>query len=176
MARKQYVDPDLELDQTRWLESPQGPSESLADPEGTWSLPEPPPRRVRRSSARPTAGVSSAHALANYFTVSCPPMSWSGGLEIGNYSMLVGIFADLKRSGLTADQCRALTDFYFRSLDGRRVRVPYIRDFRHNAFTLWARMRDAGLTTTAADYQDLLTPYQTPQAEQDAYAASWENV
>ncbi|MEV6310006.1 hypothetical protein AB0M10_15575 [Streptomyces sp. NPDC051840] len=175
MPRKSIHDPDSDLDATaiaqRMLHSDQEPP---AAPSRSWTPPEPGRRRVRRSRGH-HYGPDSLPGLADYFTHSCPPMSWAGGLEIGNRQALVAVFSELRRdAGLSPADCRALVDLYVSRLAGRAPRKAYVWDFKWQRYQLLAALRDTGVTVTCEDYA---TWQATDQADDAAaFTTSWEST
>ncbi|MGW3860283.1 hypothetical protein ACWEDZ_02195 [Streptomyces sp. NPDC005047] len=176
MARRP-IDPDSDLDATAYVQKLlQGPSDDAPAPRTSWTPPEPAPRRVRRSQAR-SYGPDSLPGLADYFTHACPPLSWAGGLEIGNRQALVQVFSELRReAGLTPDDCRALVDLYITRLGDRRPQRPYVWDFKWQRFQLLTHLRDTGVTVTDADYATWQKTASTDQTEDDAFTSSWETA
>lgn len=175
MARRQ-IDPDSEFDTTACARKLlQDTPEPPAAPQTSWTPPKPAPRRQRRSSTR-TYGPDSVAGLADYFTRSCPPLSWAGGLEIGNRQALMTVFSELRHGvGLTPDNCRALVDLYITRLGDRRPKRPYIWDFKWQRYQLLSALRDTGAMRTDADYESWNQTTRTDQAEDAAFIASWEN-
>lgn len=176
MARKSIHDPDAELDATAIVRNMlQGRQEPSAAPRTAWTPPEPSQRRARRSRGR-QYGPDSLPGLADYFTSSCPPLSWASGLEIGNRQALVAVFSELRReTGLSPDDCRRLVDLYISRLAGKAPTRPYVWDFKWRRFQLLRDLRDTGVTVTSEDYD---TWQQTPQNDSsadDAFTASWGN-
>ncbi|MFC9505388.1 hypothetical protein [Streptomyces sp. NPDC057002] len=176
MARR-HTDPDAELDATAYVQRLlHDSSEDAPAPCPAWTPPEPAPRRVRRSQSR-RYGPDSLPGLADYFTHACPPLSWAGGLEIGNRQALVQVFGELRRdAGLTPDDCRALVDLYISRLGDRRPQRPYVWDFKWQRYQLIKALRDTGVTVTDADYASWQAPASTDQSEDDAFTASWGNL
>ncbi|WP_329271990.1 hypothetical protein [Streptomyces sp. NBC_01451] len=174
MARRQ-IDPDSEFDTTACARKLlQGASEPSPAPQTAWTPPEPAPRRERRTRGR-AYGPDSVAGLADYFTRACPPLSWAGGLEIGNRQALMTVFSELRHSvGLTPDDCRALVDLYVTRLGDRRPQRPYIWDFKWQRYQLLAALRNSGVTRTDADYQSWTETACTSKTEDEAFVASWE--
>lgn len=175
MARHR-IDPDSEFDATacaqRLLQSPSEPSPA---PEEPWTPPEPAPRRQKRSRGR-QYGPDSIPGLADYFTRACPPLSWAGGLEIGNRRALMAIFSELRRNAdLTPEDCRALVDLYITRLAGRPPSKPYVWDFKFQRFELIQALRSRGVGVTDAEYEGWRQAASTPADESAAFIASWEN-
>jgi len=176
MARR-HLDPDAEFDATacarKLLQSDSDPAPA---PQTTWTPPEPAPRRERRSTGR-RYSADSIPGLADYFTTACPPLSWAGGLEIGNRQALMQLFGELRRDvGLTPDDCRALVDLYITRLGDRRPQRPYIWDFKWQRYQLLKALRDTGVTVTPADYETWQEPAAHDTRTDDAFAASWETL
>lgn len=176
MARR-HTDPDAEFDATacaRKLLQPD--TEALSAPSAAWTPPEPAPRRVKRSRRRPY-GPDSIPGLCDYFTHACPPLSWAGGLEIGNRQALMQVFSELRRDvGLSPDDCRALVDLYITRLGDRRPNKPYVWDFKWRRYELVRILRETGVTTTAADYETWQAPADAGRTDNATFAASWEHV
>lgn len=177
MARNSIHDPDAELDATAIVQNMlHGHQEPPAAPHTSWTPPEPGPRRERRPRGR-QYGPDSIPGLADYFTTACPPLSWSGGLEIGNRQALVAVFSELRRNaGLTPDDCRALVDLYISRLAGRAPNRPYVWDFKWQRFQLIKALRETGVTVTSEDYDTWQQPAKNGTAADDAFTASWGNV
>jgi hypothetical protein len=175
MARRQ-IDPDSEFDATACARKLlQGTSETSPAPRTAWTPPEPAPRRVKRSQGR-SYGPDSVAGLADYFTRACPPLSWAGGLEIGNRQALMAVFSDLRRGvGLTPDDCRALVDLYIARLGKRQPTKPYVWDFKVRRYELLRALRSHGVTVTDAEYESWNETASTTPAEDQAFIASWEN-
>lgn len=173
MARR-HTDPDAELDATAYVEKLlQNASEPPAASCTARPFPEPAPRRTRRSRGR-SYGPDSIPGLADYFTQACPPLSWAGGLEIGNRQALIAVFSELRREvGLSPDDCRALVDLYIARLGDRRPTKPYVWDFKWQRFQLLAALRENGTTVTAEEYQSWQNPEQPGPADDGSFAASW---
>ncbi|MET8342441.1 hypothetical protein [Streptomyces microflavus] len=176
MARKSIHDPDAELDATAIAQRMlQGSQEPPASPQGAWAPPEPGERRTRRTRGR-QYGADSIPGLADYFTTSCPPLSWAGGLEIGNRQALVAVFSELRReTGLTPDDCRALVDLYVSRLAGKAPSRPYVWDFKWRRFQLLRDLRDTGITVTAEDYSTWHETTPNDSSTDDTFTASWGN-
>ncbi|NIY68034.1 hypothetical protein [Streptomyces malaysiensis] len=168
-------DPDSEFDATACVQNMLHSSHTPAPEEpGTWAPPQPALRRTRRSRGR-SYGPDSIPGLADYFTRSCPPLSWAGALEIGNRQALISTISELRReAGLTPDDCRAMFDLYVRRLAGRSPSKPYVWDFKWQRYGLLRALRDTGLTVTSEDYDSWHQTAEGSTAEDDAYAASWE--
>ncbi|MEW1922281.1 hypothetical protein [Streptomyces sp. NPDC088360] len=177
MARKSNQDPDAELDATSIVQNMlHGHQEPAPSPRPAWAPPEPGARRERRPRGR-QYGPDSIPGLVDYFTTSCPPLSWSGGLEIGNRQALVAVFSELRRStGLTPDDCRALVDLYISRLAGRTPNRPYVWDFKWQRFQLIKALRDTGVTVNAEEYDTWQKPAQGGSAADDTFSASWGNA
>ncbi|MFF1693146.1 hypothetical protein ACFVXC_05890 [Streptomyces sp. NPDC058257] len=177
MARKSIHDPDAELDATAIVQNLlQGHQESPAAPQPSWAPPESGERRVRRSRGR-QYGADSIPGLADYFASSCPPLSWSGGLEIGNRQALMQVFGELRRDvGLTPDDCRALVDLYISRLAGKAPSKPYVWDFKWRRYQLLRDLRATGVTVSAEEYASWEQTAQNNPAAGDTFAASWGNV
>ncbi|MFE4527088.1 hypothetical protein ACFRMO_07805 [Streptomyces anulatus] len=173
MARRP-IDPDAELDATAYVQNLlQDTAAPASPPPSAWTPPEPAPRRVRRPQGR-SYGPDSLPGLADYFARACPPLSWAGGLEVGNRQALISVFSELRRdAGLTPDDCRALTDLYVRRLGSRRPTKPYVWDFKWQRYQLLASLRDTGITTTAEDFESWQDAAPTDTAADDAFTASW---
>lgn len=176
MARRP-IDPDAELDATACVQHLlQEGSEPSPAPRTAWTPPEPAPRRVRRSQGRPY-GADSIPGLADYFTHACPPLSWAGGLEIGNRRALVQVFSELRRdAGLSPDDCRALVDLYVTRLGDRRPERPYVWDFKWQRYQLVKHLRETGVTTTDTDYESWQDAAPTDKSTDAAFTASWGNL
>ena len=174
MARHR-IDPDSEFDATACARKLlQGTPDASALPRSAWTPPEPAPRRVKRSTGR-SYGPDSVAGLADYFTNACPPLSWAGGLEIGNRQQLMAVFSELRRGvGLTPDDCRALIDLYVARLAERQPTKAYVWDFKVRRFELLKLLRSTGVTVTDAEYASWNEPATTDQAEDEAFSASWE--
>ncbi|MEU9050180.1 hypothetical protein AB0D37_07205 [Streptomyces sp. NPDC048384] len=177
MARKHIHDPDAELDATAIVQNMlHGPEEPPSAPQPTWTPPEHGQRRERRPKGR-HYGPDSIPGLADYFTNSCPPLSWSGGLEIGNRQALVQVFSELRReAGLTPDDCRALVDLYVSRLAGRAPGRPYVWDFKWRRYQLLRDLRGTGLTVTADEYDTWKQTTKNDAATDDSFTASWGSV
>ncbi|MFJ4739058.1 hypothetical protein [Streptomyces sp. NPDC088775] len=177
MARKSIQDPDAELDATAIAQNMlQGHQESPAAPQGHWAPPEAGQRRARRSRGR-QYGPDSIPGLADYFTSSCPPLSWANGLEIGNRQALVAIFSELRRdAGLSPDNCRALVDLYVSRLAGKAPSKPYVWDFKWRRFQLLRDLRDTGVTVASEEYGTWQQTAQNDASTDDAFTASWETA
>ncbi|MGW3763132.1 hypothetical protein [Streptomyces sp. NPDC005131] len=176
MARKSIHDPDAELDATAIVQNMlQGHQETPSQPCTGWTPPEPAERRVRRSKGR-QYGPDSIPGLADYFTSSCPPLSWASGLEVGNRQALVAVFSELRReAGLSPADCRTLVDLYVSRLAGRAPTKPYVWDFKWRRFQLLRDLRDTGVTVTSEDYGSWQHTAQNDPAD-DAFTASWGNT
>ncbi|UXX94023.1 hypothetical protein N7U49_21700 [Streptomyces sp. AD2-2] len=176
MARKSIHDPDAELDATAIVQNLlRDNQEPPASPQ-SWTPPEAGQRRTRRTRGR-QYGPDSIPGLADYFTSSCPPLSWAGGLEVGNRQALVAVFSELRReTGLTPDDCRALVDLYISRLAGKVPPRPYVWDFKWRRFQLLRDLRDTGVTVTAEDYDTWQQTTHNDPADADAFTASWESV
>ncbi|WP_369042216.1 hypothetical protein [Streptomyces sp. Midd1] len=174
MARRQ-IDPNSEFDTTACARKLlQGGSEPAAAPQTAWTPPEPAPRRERRTRGR-AYGPDSIAGLCDYFVRSCPPLSWAGGLEIGNRQALMALFGELRRDvGLTPDECRALVDLYISRLGSRRPQRPYVWDFKWQRYQLVKALRDTGVARTDADYATWTETACASPAEDAAFIASWE--
>ncbi|WNI17604.1 hypothetical protein [Actinacidiphila sp. ITFR-21] len=174
MARKSIHDPDAELDATAIVRNMlQGEPEPSAPAQPRWTPPETGQRRERRSKGRPY-GPDSLPGLADYFTNSCPPLSWAGGLEIGNRQALVAVFSELRReSGLSPDDCRALVDLYVTRLAGKAPARPYVWDFKWRRFQLLRDLRSTGLTVTAEEYSTWQEAPRSDAPTDDNFTASW---
>lgn len=175
MARHR-IDPDSEFDATACARKLlQGTEEPSPAPQTTWTPPEPAPRRTRRSRGR-LYGPDSVAGLADYFTNACPPLTWAGGLEIGNRQQLMTVFSELRHGiGLTPEDCRALIDLYVQRLEGRSPTKPYVWDFKWRRYELLKALRATGVTVTDADYASWNETASTSTAEDEAFIASWEN-
>jgi hypothetical protein len=176
MARRQ-IDPDAELDATACVRKMlQNDPDSPSQPPQGFIPAEPAPRRSRRTQGR-SYGPDTIPGLCDYFTRACPPMSWAGGLEVGNRRALAAIFSELRRdAGLTPDDCRALVDLYITALGDKRPNRPYVWDFKWRRFTLLGHLRDTGRTVTTEEYRTWTEqPADTTTAE-DTFAASWGNA
>ncbi|MFE2539066.1 hypothetical protein [Actinacidiphila glaucinigra] len=170
MARR-HTDPDADFDATAYVQNLLQPSPDPAPAPCAWTPPEPAPRRTRRPAGR-SYGPDSLPGLADYFTRSCPPLSWAGGLEIGNRQALVAVFSELRREvGLSPEDCRALVDLYISRLGEKRPNRPYVWDFKWQRFSLLKALRDTGVTVTDEQY----ATWQTSEANGtgDAFTASW---
>lgn len=176
MARRP-IDPDAELDATACVENYlQEASQPSPAPRTTWAPPEPAPRRVRRSQGR-SYSADSLPGLADYFARACPPLSWAGGLEVGNRQALIAVFSELRRDiGLTPEDCRAVTDLYISRLGDRRPTKPYVWDFKWQRYQLVRHLRETGVTTTDADYESWQEAAPTDRTTDDAFTASWGNL
>lgn len=174
MSRKSIHDPDAELDATAIVQKMlNGCEEPPARSGNSWSPPEPGQRRTRRSKGR-QYGPDSIPGLADYFTGSCPPLSWAGGLEVGNRQALVAVFSELRReTGLSPDDCRALVDLYISRLAGKAPARPYVWDFKWRRFQLLRDLRDTGVTVTSEDYDTWKTTSQNDSSTDDPFTASW---
>ncbi|MFD9815116.1 hypothetical protein [Streptomyces sp. NPDC059080] len=177
MARKGIQDPDAELDATAIVQNMlQGHQETPSAPRSKWSPPESGPRRTRRTKGR-QYGPDSIPGLCDYFTRACPPLSWAGGLEIGNRQALVAVFSELRReTGLSPDDCRSLVDLYVSRLGNRTPTKPYVWDFKWRRFQLLRDLRDTGVTVDSQEYDTWhqQAPHN-PDAD-DAFTASWEST
>lgn len=177
MARKSIHDPDAELDATAIVQRMlRGDQEPPAAPQTSWTPPEHGQRRSRRSRGR-QYGPDSIPGLADYFTAACPPLSWSGGLEIGNRQALVAVFSELRREArLSPDDCRALVDLYVSHLAGRSPNKPYVWDFKWRRYQLLRDLRGTGLTVTDEEYRTWEQPAQNDPAADNAFTSSWESA
>lgn len=154
-------------------EAPQGAQEEPAASPGTWTPPEPAPRRRKRSVGR-SYGPDTLPGLADYFISACPPISWAGTLDIGNRQAILGVFSEMRREAhLTPDDCRALVDLYVARLGSRRPSKAYCWDFKWQRYQLLAQLRDKGLTQTAEDHGTWAQTYQTDPGEAASFAQSW---
>ncbi|WP_328749285.1 MULTISPECIES: hypothetical protein [unclassified Streptomyces] len=177
MARKSIHDPDAELDATAIVQRMlHGDEEAPSASQTGWTPPEHGQRRERRPRGR-HYGPDSIPGLADYFASACPPLSWSGGLEIGNRQALVQVFSELRReAGLTPDDCRALVDLYISRLAGRTPSKPYVWDFKWRRYQLLRDLRGTGLTVTAEEYSTWEQPAKNDPAADDSFTASWGSV
>lgn len=177
MARESIHDPDAELDATAIVQNMlQDGHGSPSTPRTGWTPPEPGQRRTRRSNGR-QYGPDSLPGLADYFTSSCPPLSWSGGLEIGNRQALVAVFSELRRDvGLSPDDCRALVDLYISRLAGRAPTRPYVWDFKWRRFQLLRDLRSTGVTVTSEEYGSWQQAPRSSASTDDTFTASWGNA
>ncbi|MEV7902186.1 hypothetical protein [Streptomyces anulatus] len=172
MARRP-IDPDAELDATACVQNLMREEAPAPAPHADRTPPDPAPRRVRRPQSR-SYGPDSIPGLADYFTSSCPPLSWSGGLEIGNRQALVAVFSELRRDvGLTPDDCRALTDLYVARLGNRRPSKPYVWDFKWQRYQLLRHLRETGITTKDADFESWQDTAPTDPTTDESFTASW---
>ncbi|MGW3272801.1 hypothetical protein ACWDFH_15190 [Streptomyces kronopolitis] len=176
MARKSIQDPDAELDATAIVQNMlQGGQEAPSTTRTSWPPPAVGQRRNRRPKGR-RYGPNSIPGLVDYFTDSCPPLSWAAGLEIGNRQALVSVFSELRReAGLSPDDCRALVDLYVSRLAGRSPNRPYVWDFKWRRYQLLSDLRSTGVTVTPAEYDSWQQTARTHPTEDEAFAASWEN-
>jgi hypothetical protein len=177
MARKRIHDPDAELDATAVVQNMlHGHQEPVSAPRTAWTPPEHGERRTRRSRGR-QYGPDSIPGLCDYFTNSCPPLSWAGGLEIGNRQALMQVFSELRRdAGLSPDDCRAVVDLYITRLAGRAPNKPFVWDFKWRRFQLIRDLRNTGIAVSADDYRTWEQTAQNDPAADADFAASWENV
>ncbi|MGW1261171.1 hypothetical protein ACWD7Y_04320 [Streptomyces drozdowiczii] len=177
MARNSIHDPDAELDATAIVQNMlHGHQEPSPAPQAAWTPPEHPERRVRRSRGRQYS-ADSIPGLADYFTAACPPLSWSGGLEIGNRQALMQVLGELRRdAGLTPADCRTLIDLYVTRLGDKSPSKPYVWDFKWQRYRLLKALRDTGATLTAEDYGTWEQPAPNDPAAGDSFAASWGEV
>lgn len=177
MARRSIHDPDAELDATAIVQNMlQEGHGAPSAPRPGWTPPEPGQHRTRRSKGR-QYGPDSLPGLADYFASSCPPLSWSGGLEIGNRQALVAVFSELRRdAGLSPDDCRALVDLYISRLAGKAPTRPYVWDFKWRRFQLLRDLRSTGVTVTSEEYDSWQQAPRSDSRTDDTFTASWGNV
>ncbi|MFI9271856.1 hypothetical protein ACIGXM_14215 [Kitasatospora sp. NPDC052896] len=180
MKRRNFEDPDAGLDQTAIAHSLMGrPAGDQDSPSADADDNARTPRRLSAYQVRQrltkgrTPRPDSATGLANDFLGQCPTYSWTGGLELSNFTSIVGIFSELLRVGVTPDVCRAMTRLYFQRLDGRTPNKAYCWDFKWQRHELLRSLTDTGATTTPADYADWSSQPQASQSEREAFAASW---
>ncbi|MEU1816075.1 hypothetical protein ABZ543_12890 [Streptomyces roseifaciens] len=130
-------------------------------------------RRLTRRTKTVDYSPDSLRGLCDYFMSACPDPTWHA-LERGNQAALRVALSELRHSGMTPAKVRALIDLFFQRQGDQPPHRTYVGDFTKQRLDLIRELVRTGTAKTDADYSSWNAAYQTPDSEQNAYAASWE--
>lgn len=171
MVHRHVTDPDEALDTTRSFMDLHGPCDSPAASTGP-SLPTGSGRRLTRRPRTATYSRDSLPGLADYFMDACPSPTWAS-MERGNVTALRAALSELRQDGLSPDKCRAMIDLFFHQRAGKSPYGTWVGDFTRMRLGLIRELSRTGVAKTDDDYASWSRTYQTTQAEQNAFEASW---